>query len=85
MSERDGAARDASIDVEQRLMMLRGAAKERWKQTVRQIRDQASLKDDTTEVAHGVLIALAYPDRIGRKRGGRYPIVGWWWCCFAGA
>ena len=76
LSERDGAARDASIDVEQRLMMLRGAAKERWKQTVRQIRDQASLKDDTAEVAHGVLIALAYPDRIGRKRGGRYQLSG---------
>ena len=75
LSERDGAARDASIDVEQRLMMLRGAAKDRWKQTVRQIQDQASLKDDTAEVSHGVLIALAYPDRIGRKRGGRYQLA----------
>ena len=76
LSERDGAARDASIDVEQRLMMLRGAAKERWKQTVRQIRDQASLKDDTHDVAHGVLMALAYPDRIGRKRGSRFQLSG---------
>ena len=76
LSERDGAARDASIDVEQRLMMLRGPAKERWKQTVRQIRDQASLKDDTTDVSHGILIAFAYPDRIGRKRGGRYQLSG---------
>jgi ATP-dependent helicase HrpB len=76
LSERDGAARDASIDVEQRLMMLRGSAKDRWKQTVRQIRDQASLGDDTAEISHGVLVALAYPDRIGRKRGNRFQLSG---------
>jgi ATP-dependent helicase HrpB len=76
LSERDGAARDASIDVEQRLMMLRGPAKERWKQTVRQIKDQASLKDDSTDISHGVLVALAYPDRIGRKRGQRFQLSG---------
>jgi ATP-dependent helicase HrpB len=76
LSERDGAARDASIDVEQRLMMLRGAAKDRWKQTVKQICDQASLKDDTVDVSHGVLVALAYPDRIGRKRGSRFQLSG---------
>ena len=76
LSERDGAARDASIDVEQRLMQLRGQAKERWKQTVKQIRDQASLKADTAELSHGVLMALAYPDRIGRKRGGRFQLSG---------
>ncbi len=76
LSERDGAARDAPIDVEQRLMMLRGPAKERWKQTVRQIKDQAALKDDTAEVPHGVLLALAYPDRIGRKRSGRFQLSG---------
>ncbi len=76
LSERDGAARDASIDVEQRLLMLRGGAKERWKQTVRQIRDQADLKDDTDDVPHGVLVAMAYPDRIGRKRGSRFQLSG---------
>lgn len=76
LSERDGAARDASIDVEQRLMILRGPAKERWKQMVRQIRDQASLKDDTAEISHGVLVGLAYPDRIGRKRGSRFQLSG---------
>ena len=76
LSERDGAARDASIDVEQRLIMLRGTAKDRWKQTVRQIRDQASLKDDTANISHGVLVGLAYPDRIGRKRGSRFQLSG---------
>ena len=37
LSERDGLARDASIDVEQRLLMLRGSARERMKQTTDQI------------------------------------------------
>jgi ATP-dependent helicase HrpB len=76
LSERDGAARDASIDVEQRLMMMRGAARARWQQVVKQVRDLASLKQDTGDVAHGVLVALAYPDRIARKRGGRYQLSG---------
>jgi ATP-dependent helicase HrpB len=75
LSERDGAARDASIDIEQRLMMLRGAARDRWKQTVKQIRDTADLSDDTAELSHGVLVALAYPDRIGRKRGNRFQLA----------
>jgi ATP-dependent helicase HrpB len=103
LSERDGAARDAPIDVEQRLLMLRGAAKERWKQTVRQISDSInrqphsnrhpreggdpSLKTASDfslgsrlrgndEIGVGVLLALAYPDRIGRKRGGRFQLSG---------
>ena len=97
LSERDGAARDASIDVEQRLMMLRGAAKDRWKQTVRQITDllnrhpreggdPASATERVAkldfrlrgndDVGVGVLLALAYPDRIGRKRGSRYQLSG---------
>ena len=75
LSERDGASRDASIDVEQRLLLLRGAAKDRWKQTVRQIRDIAGLEDDTSDLSHGVLLALAYPDRIGRRRGNRYQLA----------
>jgi ATP-dependent helicase HrpB len=62
--------------VEQRLMMLRGAAKDRWKQTVKQIRGQAALGDDTADVSHGVLVGLAYPDRIGRKRGSRFQLSG---------
>ncbi len=76
LAERDGAGRDASIDVEQRLLMLRGAARERWKQSLRQIREQADLRGDTAELTHGVLLAWAYPDRIGRKRGGRFQLSG---------
>jgi ATP-dependent helicase HrpB len=79
LSERDGAARDAPIDVEQRLMMLRGAAKERWKQTVKQIASfiqRQSSESVINEVGCGALVALAYPDRIGRKRGGRFQLSG---------
>jgi ATP-dependent helicase HrpB len=93
LSERDGAARDASIDVEQRLMMLRGSARERWKQTLQQIKqslsrhpreggDPASSVESlgsrfrgNDEVGVGVLLALAYPDRIARKRGNRYQLA----------
>ena len=105
LSERDGAARDASIDVEQRLMMLRGSARERWKQTTdhilnllthsnRHSRERgnpvvtsspvASLdsrvrgNDGVGEISHGVLLALAYPDRIAKRRGSgnRYQLSG---------
>ena len=97
LSERDGAARDASIDVEQRLMMLRGAAKERWKLNVNQIvsllarhpregGDPASVTEPDNErgsrlrgndaMGTGVLVGLAYPDRIGRKRGSRFQLSG---------
>jgi ATP-dependent helicase HrpB len=76
LSERDGAARDASIDVEQRLLILRGPARQRWLQVVRQLRDLAKLGDDTADVPAGVLVACAYPDRIGRKRGGRFQLSG---------
>jgi ATP-dependent helicase HrpB len=103
LSERDGAARDASIDVEQRLAMLRGAAKDRWKQTVAHIKQTLApsalrapppaklregvyqprspnllgeLSEGLRGPTFGVLLALAYPDRIGRKRGSRYQLSG---------
>jgi ATP-dependent helicase HrpB len=77
LSGRDGASRDASIDVEQRLLMLRGPARERWKQTVGQI--VSSLPKGASrdgDVGAGVLVALAYPDRIARKRGTRFQLSG---------
>jgi ATP-dependent helicase HrpB len=77
LSERDGAGRDAPIDVEQRLMMLRGGARERWKQTTAQIKQSLSRhprEGGNDEPGVGVLLALAYPDRIGRRRGNRYQL-----------
>lgn len=70
LSERDGLPRDAPLDVEQRLMFLRGAARDRIKQTARQIVSLAELADDRTEISAGIILAFAYPDRIAQKRGG---------------
>jgi ATP-dependent helicase HrpB len=74
ISERDGLPRDTSVDVETRWMHVRGSARERLKQVARQIRDQAGIQEDTDEVSHGVLLAMAYPDRIAQRRGalGRF-------------
>jgi ATP-dependent helicase HrpB len=74
ISERDGLPRDTSVDVEQRLMQVRGSARDRMKLVAKQIRDAAHIKDADAELSHGVLLALAYPDRIAQKRGslGRF-------------
>jgi ATP-dependent helicase HrpB len=74
ISERDGLPRDTSVDVETRLMHVRGNARERMKLVAKQIRDAAGIKNDDVEISHGVLLALAYPDRISQKRGalGRF-------------
>jgi ATP-dependent helicase HrpB len=69
LSDRDGLPRDTTADMEHRLLLLRGAAKDRIRQTARQIKGTARLSKDSTEVPIGVLIALAYPDRIARRRG----------------
>lgn len=68
ISERDGLPRDASIDVEQRLLQVRGAARDRIRQAARQIAELLKLASDTAEISDGVLLALAYPDRIAARR-----------------
>jgi ATP-dependent helicase HrpB len=68
ISERDGLAREASIDIEQRLLLVRGGARDRIRQTAKQISDLVVLKNDAA-LSHGVLLALAYPDRIAQRRG----------------
>ena len=70
ISERDGLLRDAPLDVEQRLLHVRGAARDRIRQTAKQIAGLAQLGEDSAEVGAGVLVAFAYPDRIAQKRGG---------------
>jgi ATP-dependent helicase HrpB len=74
ISERDGLPRDSSVDVETRLHHMRGSQRERMKMVAKQIRDAASIKSGSAEISHGVLLALAYPDRIAQKRGslGRF-------------
>ncbi len=74
LSERDGLPRDAPRDAEQRLLYLRGAAKDRIRQSMKQIMSLASLGEDTGDVGAGVLLGLAYPDRLAQRRGsyGRF-------------
>lgn len=70
LSERDGLPRDAPLDAEQRLLYLRGPTKDRIRQSMRQIMSLASLGDDNGDISAGVILALAYPDRIAQRRGG---------------
>ena len=71
LSERDGSPRDAPLDVEQRLLFVRGPAKDRLRQTAKQIISQANLGDDTAELGAGVMLGFAYPDRLAKRRGGQ--------------
>jgi ATP-dependent helicase HrpB len=73
LSERDIGRREHGADISLRLDVLRrgGGAAERIRAQARQIASLigASGKDDG-DVSPGVLIALAYPDRIAQARGG---------------
>jgi ATP-dependent helicase HrpB len=77
LSERDILDRTADVDVALRIEALRGeraaanrAVKERVKQAARQIRQIAKIRDGD-EASIGALVALAWPDRIAQRRGGR--------------
>ncbi len=78
LSERDGLPRDAGTDITSRLSHLRGGAKDRIRQSAKQIRQIAGIKDEESDVSAGVLIAYAFPDRIAQRRGGdrRYRLSG---------
>lgn len=78
LSERDGLPRDAGVDITSRLSHLRGGARDRIRQSARQIRQIAGIKDEESDVSAGVLIAYAFPDRIAQRRGGdrRYRLSG---------
>jgi ATP-dependent helicase HrpB len=77
LSERDPLGREAGADIADRLAALRRgnvgkAIRERIKSSAQQIRGLAGLgKEDAGDVAPGVLVALAWPDRIAQARGGR--------------
>ncbi len=78
LSERDGLPRGAGTDVTTRLSQIRGAARDRIRQTAKQILQVASIKGGHSEYSAGALIAFAFPDRIGQRRGGdrRYRLSG---------
>ena len=56
----------------------RGGARDRIRQTAKQIRQIAGIKDEDSDVSAGVLVAFAFPDRIAQRRGGdrRYRLSG---------
>jgi ATP-dependent helicase HrpB len=70
LSERDGNSRDASVDVEARLLQLRGSARDRMRQSAKQISGLLKSDKDTAELSPGVMLGLAYPDRIAERRSG---------------
>jgi ATP-dependent helicase HrpB len=78
LSERDGLGRDAGTDIGQRLARVQGNARDRIRQSVRQIRQIADIAGDGEDLGDGVLVALAFPDRIAQRRGGdrRYRLAG---------
>ncbi len=78
LSERDGLPRDAGTDVTTRLGQIRGGARDRIRQTAKQIRQIAGIGQEVGGVSPGVLIAWAFPDRIAQRRGGdrRYRLSG---------
>ena len=78
LSERDGLPRSAGADLSERLKLARGPARDRIRQTARQIRQIAGIADDTGDLSIGALVALAFPDRVAQRRGGdrRYRLSG---------
>lgn len=78
LSERDGLGRDAGSDIGQRMAMVRGAARERIRQAARQIQQASGVDGEGRALSDGVLVALAFPDRIAQRRGGdrRYRLSG---------
>ena len=78
LSERDGLPRDAGADITARLAQIGGGARDRIRQTSKQIRQIAGIKESVSDVSAGVLVALAFPDRIAQRRGGdrRYRLSG---------
>ncbi|MCB1433564.1 MAG: ATP-dependent helicase HrpB [Alphaproteobacteria bacterium] len=78
LSERDGLGRAAGTDLTSRLAQVRGAARDRIRQSAKQIRQIAGIGDGASDVSAGVLVAFAFPDRIAQRRGGdrRYRLSG---------
>ncbi len=78
LSERDGLGRNAGADITSRLELLRGPARDRIRQTSKQIRQIAGIREGPSDLSAGVLVALAFPDRIAQRRGGdrRYRLSG---------
>jgi ATP-dependent helicase HrpB len=73
LSERDPLPRDAGADIALRVTALKqGRVGERVRETARQLRSIARIERETEPaLSPGLLVALAWPDRIAKARGGR--------------
>jgi ATP-dependent helicase HrpB len=70
LSERDSLGRDAGADIDLRMAALK--RDQRIRDAARQLRSLARIeRDEKPKLSTGVLVALAWPDRIARARGGR--------------
>jgi ATP-dependent helicase HrpB len=80
LSERDIGRREHGADISFRLDALRrgGGAAERMKAQARQIASLIGSGSHEGDVSTGVLVALAFPDRIAHGRGGngRFRLCG---------
>ncbi|MEY3080562.1 MAG: ATP-dependent helicase HrpB [Pseudomonadota bacterium] len=78
LSERDGLPRDVGVDITARLSAIRGGARDRIRQTAKQIRQIAGISQEDSDLSPGLLVAFAFPDRIAQRRGGdrRYRLSG---------
>jgi ATP-dependent helicase HrpB len=78
LSEIGSQARRASVDIATCMDAVAGSARERMDATARQLRRAAGGHESSEELSDGVLVALAWPDRIAQRRGGerRYRLSG---------
>ncbi len=74
LSERDGGGRQMGADIGPRL----DHARRRLEASIKQIRQLASITAEGPRLSIGILVALAWPDRIAQRRGGggRYRLSG---------
>ncbi len=78
LSERDGLGRAAGVDISSRMARVRGPARDRIRAAAKQIQQNAGNQNELSGFSIGVLVALAWPDRIAQRRGGdrRYRLSG---------
>ncbi|MBM3521003.1 MAG: ATP-dependent helicase HrpB, partial [Alphaproteobacteria bacterium] len=78
LSEGGGQARRVSVDIGTCIDAISGSARDRMEATARQLRCMADRNSPDDALSDGVLIALAWPDRIAQRRGGerRYRLSG---------
>lgn len=75
LSER--GERSASADAGEQMMAVRGSLRSRIDAAAQQIARALHLGKDTADLPEGVMLALAWPDRIAQKRGShRYRLSG---------